>query len=121
MFDRELGRIGALEDAIHMRLGATPISPTIKSVGHEKPIAGHDADRGDSRQSSSRSSGWCTHTACERQNADHRLLGVHATTTGGLIAAIARARSCGSHLIQSVCGDKAVAGATCHLHGVFGT
>ena len=50
-----------------------------------------------------------------------RLLGVHATTAGGLIAAIARARSCGSHLIQSVCGDKAVAGATCHLHGVFGT
>src|SRR5262249_50330857 len=50
LFDRELGRIGALEDAIHMRCGATPVSPSIKTVGHEKPIAGHDVERGDSRQ-----------------------------------------------------------------------
>src|SRR5262249_52777274 len=32
LLDRELGRIGALEDAIHMRGGATPASPNVVTV-----------------------------------------------------------------------------------------
>src|SRR5215475_11159485 len=50
LLDRELGRIGALEDPIHMRCRATPGHPTVETVGHEKAVTGHETERGGRRQ-----------------------------------------------------------------------
>src|SRR5262245_8220677 len=52
LLDRELGRISALEDPIHMRCRATPGHPTVETVGHEKAVTGHETEPGGRRQTS---------------------------------------------------------------------
>src|SRR5215470_4585616 len=46
------GRIGALEDPIHMRCRATPGHPTVETVGHEKAVTGHEIEPGGRQQTS---------------------------------------------------------------------
>ena len=50
LLDRQFSRVGTLENAVNVGGGATPAHPIVVTVGHEKPVAGHDVEPGVGRQ-----------------------------------------------------------------------